>query len=171
MDPIEINGDAPDFNLADLEGERHSLSDYRGKFVIINFWSAECPWAERADDLLNGMISDWGDEVVWISIASNANESMDMLKTVSAKRELPIVFVDVDQTVADKYHAQTTPHFFVVDASGFLRYRGAIDDASFRQSTPSRDYLRLAMESLLRSESPAPAETNPYGCALVRISP
>ena len=50
MDPlIANNSPAPDFTLSDLTGKPHTLSAYRDQVVILNFWSAECPWAVRAD--------------------------------------------------------------------------------------------------------------------------
>ena len=46
-----INNDlpAPDFTLPDLNSDHHSLSDFFGRIVVLNFWSAECPWSSRAD--------------------------------------------------------------------------------------------------------------------------
>jgi peroxiredoxin len=63
---MQINQPAPDFDLLDLQGVFHKLSDYRGKIVIINFWSAECPHSERTDhDLLN-MLEPCDGNVVWL---------------------------------------------------------------------------------------------------------
>jgi hypothetical protein len=69
----------------------------------------------------------------------------------------------------DAYEAQTTPHLFVVDASGILRYRGAFDDVTFRQRTPTKFYLRDAVSAVLENRLPDPAETAPFGCAIVRF--
>ncbi len=165
---IPLNEPAPDFTLPDLSGNRHALRDYRGRIVILNFWSAECPWAERADRALVAALAAWGDAVALLSIASNANEPPEMLAHVAAERGLPLVLHDADQQVADRYGAQTTPHLFVVDANGLLRYQGAFDDTTFRRHTPTRTYLIDAVNALLRGETPAPAQTPPYGCTIVR---
>jgi hypothetical protein len=58
----------------------------------------------------------------------------------------------------------------VIDATGILRYRGAFDDVTFRQRTPARFYLKEAVEVLLAGKLPDPAETQPYGCTIVRYS-
>ncbi|MFH2102282.1 MAG: hypothetical protein ABIJ39_02840 [Chloroflexota bacterium] len=73
--------------------------------------------------------------------------------------------------VPEAYDAKTTPHLFVVDPDGILRYQGAFDDVTFRQRTPAVGYLAQAVEALLSGGRPDPAETPPYGCALVRQLP
>lgn len=169
MDPMIENGQpAPDFTLEDLDGEAHSLSDYRGRTVIVNFWSAECPWARRADEELAVYVDRWEPPVAWLSIASNANETPDEMRPVAAERDLPVVLHDPDAAVADRYGAQTTPHLFVIDPEGILRYQGAFDDLTFRQEQPTRPYLRTAVDAVLDGLQPDPGATPPYGCALVR---
>jgi hypothetical protein len=78
------------------------------------------------------------------------------------------VLLDEDHAVADLYGAATTPHFFVVDAEGVLRYAGALDDVTFRQKTPTRQFLAEAVAALLEGRLPDPAQTPGYGCAIVR---
>ncbi len=137
---------------------------------MINFWSAECPQSARADRELQAYMQDWGERVVWLSIAANANEPPDLLRQVAAERGLPILLLDADQRVADLFGAETTPHLFVIDGEGILRYRGALDDVTFRQRTPTRLYLRLAVEALLAGERPDPDQTPVSGCTIVRSS-
>lgn len=165
---IETGVLAPDFELADLDNTVYHLSEWRGKIVVVNFWSAECPWAERADHKLVEYAADWGDEVQLLSIASNANEEPDLLKNEYVDRGLQFVLYDENQRVADLYGAMTTPHFFVIDRQGVLRYQGALNDVTFRQRTPTRHYLREAVDALLAGNQPEPAQTAPYGCAVVR---
>ena len=59
---MQLNQPAPDFELPDLQGNPHKLSDYRGKIVIVNFWSAECPHSERTDRYLVSLLEqmEWG---------------------------------------------------------------------------------------------------------------
>ena len=75
----ELNQPAPEFTLPDLDGRIHMLSDYRGRIVIVNFWSAECPHSERVDADITTCLAQWGDDVTLLSIASNANEPDGML--------------------------------------------------------------------------------------------
>jgi thiol-disulfide isomerase/thioredoxin len=173
MEQIKVKNDlpAPDFSLADLNGDLHSLTDFLGRIVILNFWSAECPWASRADEGMIEIIQKWGDAVIYLPIASNANENFAMIVGESRKRGLPILLHDPDHEIADLYGAITTPHFFVIDAQGILRYQGAYDDVNFRQRTPTQNYLQIAVEAILESENPTPSQTRSYGCIIVRNIP
>ncbi len=103
-----------------------------------------------------------------VSIASNKSESVEALRTAAETRRLPMVLHDAHGAVADLFEAQTTPHVFVIDREGILRYRGSVDDVTFRQRTPTRFYLDLAVESLLEGHLPALTETPAYGCTIVR---
>jgi peroxiredoxin len=166
--PLELNQPAPEFTLPDLDGRIHMLSDYRGQIVIVNFWSAECPHSERVDADITTCLAQWGDEVALLSIASNANEPDDMLAVAARRRKVPILLRDADQSVADRYEVLTTPHTFVIDRQGILRYHGAVDDVGFRQRVATRFYVNEAVEALLTSRLPEVAEVQPFGCAIVR---
>jgi peroxiredoxin len=171
INPIPNDEPAPNFTLKDLAGISHSLTDYRDQIVIINFWSAECPWSKRCDSELLSLLEVWGDDVTLLTIASNANEPLQMLQQVSTERSLSTVLQDVDHIAANKYSAKTTPHLFVVDKKGILRYQGAFDNITFRQSEATEQYLHAAVENLFSGTHPDPAQTLPYGCALVRHTP
>jgi peroxiredoxin len=166
----ELGKPAPDFSLPDLDDEEHSLGAARGKIAILNFWSAECGWSERVDRELAPALARWGKEVVFYPIAANDNEQLDVLCQVSQEHGLPLVLFDADQEVADLYGALNTPHFFVIDRDGILRYRGAFDDVSFRQRKPTQAYLIPAVDALLSGHLPDPAETPTFGCTIVRYT-
>ncbi len=165
---VDVNRLAPDFELPDLDGALHRLSDYRRKVVVLNFWSCECPHSERTDRALMAMFVQWRDDVVLLSIAANRIESAEAMAAAARLRRLPIVLLDSEHYVADLYEAQTTPHVFVIDRDGILRYRGAVDDVTFRQRRPTRFFLDEAVEALLEGRLPALAETPAYGCTIVR---
>ena len=165
---MELHQPAPDFELPDLQGNLHELSDYRGKIVIVNFWSAECPHSERTDSSTMACLVQWGGDVELLSIASNRSESAQVVEEVAKVRRLPRVLMDAGQVVADLYEAIATPHVFVVDKDGILRYRGAVDDVKFRQPQATRFFLEEAVEALLEGHLPALEETPAYGCAIVR---
>ncbi|HAX69568.1 MAG TPA: alkyl hydroperoxide reductase, partial [Anaerolineae bacterium] len=80
----------------------------------------------------------------------------------------PEVLHDADCRVADLFAAQTSPHVFVIDREGILRYCGSVDDVTFRQRTPTRFFLDEVVESLLEGHLPTLTETPAYGCAIVR---
>jgi peroxiredoxin len=165
---VEIHQPATDFELPDLQGSLHQLSDYCGKIVLLNFWSAECPHSERADRQLVDLLEKWNGEVILLSIAANRNEPIQTLAEAAKARRVPTVLLDSEHRVADAYGAVTTPHVFVIDRDGILRYRGAVDDVTFRQRTATRYFAREAVEALLEGRRPTPDDTPAYGCAIVR---
>lgn len=165
---MQINEPAPDFELPDLHRHLRKLSDYRGRIVIVNFWSCECPHSERTDRSTMACLVQWGEEVELLSIASNRSESIISVEEAGKTRRLPWVLIDAKQVVADLYEAVTTPHVFIVDRQGILRYRGAVDDVKFRQPKATRFFLEEAVEALLEGHVPTLAQTPPYGCAIVR---
>jgi peroxiredoxin len=164
----EINQPVPDFELPAIDGRLHRLSAYRGKIVIVNFWSCECPQSERTDRAIMAMFVQWRDDVKMLSVASNKNETVEALKAAAETRHLPVLLLDKNCRVADQFEAQTTPHVFVIDREGILRYRGAVDNITFRQRLPTRFFLDEAVESLLAGRLPTLTESPAYGCAIVR---
>jgi peroxiredoxin len=165
---MQLNAPAPDFELLDLQGSIHKLSDYRGKIVIINFWSAECPHSERTDHYLLQTLQPWDGNVVLLSIAANQNESIPLLAEASNVRRVPKVLVDPGHRIADLYEAFITPQVFLLDREGILRYRGAVDDITFRRREATRFFLHEAVDSLLHGRLPAVSETPAYGCTIIR---
>ena len=165
---MELNQPVPDFELPALDGRLYRLSDHRGKIVIVNFGSCECPHSERTDRAIMAMFVQWRDDVAMLSIASNRTESAEAVKNAADVRRLPTVLIDAQCFVADMFEAQTTPHVFVIDRGGILRYRGAIDDVTFRKRTPSRFFLDEAVEALLEGHLPVLTESPAYGCTIVR---
>jgi peroxiredoxin len=172
VDSVITPGDtAPDFSLIDLAGGTHQLADERGRVVVLNFWSAICPWSLRADDDVAKLFHEWQPRVTYWLIGSNADETIDVMRSAATERSLGVVLRDDEQSVANWYGAVATPQFFVIDAQGLVRYSGALDDVTFRNRTPSRAYLAEAVESVFEGRLPDPAMTPAYGCSLVRFTP
>lgn len=167
---MEINRIAPDFELRGLDGRLCRLSDTRGRIVIVDFWSADCPHVVRTDASLRAAMSRWGEDVVWLAIASNASESLSALECAARERGLLTVLVDAKQEAADAFAAQVTPEAFVLDRAGVIRYRGAVDDVTFRQRVATRSFVEEAVDALLRGEAPAVTEVPAFGCSIVRES-
>jgi peroxiredoxin len=165
---MQLNQPAPEFELPDLQGIPHRLSDYRGRIVIVNFWSAECPHSERIDRYMLSLLEQWKGQVVILSIAANRNESAQVMAEAAKTRRIPRVLLDAEHVVADLYEALTTPHIFVVDREGTLRYRGAADNITFRQRQAIRFFLQEAVDALLQGRLPELTETPAYGCVIVR---
>ncbi len=167
-DFMQLNQPAPEFELPDLQGLPHKLSEDRGRIVIVNFWSAECPHSERTDRYLVSLLEQWGGEVIMLSIAANRNESPQMMAEAAKARRLPKVLIDAEHAVADLYEALTTPHAFLIDREGTLRYRGAVDNITFRQREATRFFLQEAVEALRHERLPELTGTPAYGCVIVR---
>lgn len=165
-----LNRLAPDFNLPALIGNRVSVANLRGYVVVINFWSAECAWSRRADVMLVYRQLTWEAKGVRIvGVACNVNETESQIRYEMENRHLryPIV-IDHDARTADLYKAEVTPQFFVLDRQGLIRYVGALDDASAKSRDAKQFYLDRAVTSVLGNDTPEPAFTTPFGCAIVR---
>jgi len=168
MDPmIKTGAPAPDFTLNDLHGEPHTLTEFRGKIVVLVFWSAECPWSARADRALNRIDKEWEEKIVILAVASNANEHREEIQAAARERGVATVLLDTGSQTAKAYGATITPEVFVIDQGGKLRYQGAFNDATFRQPEPTCNYLWQAVEALLGGENPVPGEIPAYGCTIV----
>ena len=169
MEPvIRVGAAAPDFELPDLAGHPYRLASQRGTLTVLHFWSAVCPWTEQTDGRVLA-VARAAEADLW-SIAANADESLEVLRREAQARGLGLVLVDGGQRVADLYAAAATPHVFLVDREGVLRYHGAPDDARFRDPQPRRSYLADALDAVRRGLAPEPAVTMTYGCAIVRAA-
>ena len=163
---------APAFALTGIDGQTYRLSGYAGSIVVLDFWSARCPWSQHYDGWLAERAPRWTEQGIHLlAVAANVDEDPALIAAVAAERGLTFpLLLDRGCRVADAYGAETTPHIFVIDPAGRPAYRGSIDDRSFRQRTAARSYLSDALKALLAGRQPDPAETPPYGCALVRFA-
>src|ERR1700733_14289944 len=129
---------APDFKGTDSNGAQHSLSQYRGKYVVLEWANKGCPYDQKhyLSGSMENLQKEWTARgVVWLSIISSApgaqgyvtpSEENDYLKTMPPAP--PAALLDPTSTIARIYEAKTTPHIFVIDPTGKLIYQGAIDD-------------------------------------------
>ncbi len=167
MDPVtQLGAPAPAFALPDINGEVHRLRDRLGRILVLNFWSVECAWSAHADPHViaaaHGAAAD-----LW-TIACCAGESPEAIRRAAQERGLKTILLDPDQAVADLYGTSATPHVFVIDAEGILRYRGAPDDTGFGFRPATRSYLEEALSAIKAGRLPSPEKTPALGCAIVR---
>jgi peroxiredoxin len=170
---------APDFTLVDASGEKHSLSDYRDQFVVLEWVNFGCPFVKKFYNTgtMQALQKEYtGKEVVWLSICSSApgkqgyyDEKHLPEALAEHKSQASAYLVDADGKVGQLYRAKTTPNMYVVDPSGTLIYAGAIDD----QPTPkveslegAMNYVRAALASAMAGEKVKIATTQPYGCGV-----
>jgi len=174
----EVGKPVPDFSLEDLRGKKWSLSDHRadekegraGKIVVINFWSCTCPITAEYEDRIGRIGKEYAEKgVVLVGIDSNFNEPKEEIVETTKGRgiEHPIL-LDLEGKVAGLLGARTTPHVFVVDAKGVLRYMGHVDNRKKPGSDGRIAYLQDALEALVRGEEVKITKTDPHGCAIKR---
>jgi hypothetical protein len=157
-----------EITLRDLNGTRVVLAAPNGRVRVIVFWSADCPVVRRGEARLAALREAWPLEVEVFYVASNADEPIAVLVRQAKARDVAPVLIDESARLADLLGATTTPQAFVVDGESRLRYRGAVDDSTMRRNEPTRHFLADAVTALLAGDSPDPAETPAYGCAIVR---
>ena len=173
---------APNFTLINQDNETINLSSFKGKKVILEWTNHECPFVKRHYDTNNmqNLQEDFTDDgIIWLSIISSAEGKQGYI-TKSEAKELTTnrnaypshVLFDSNGDVARLYDAKTTPHMYVIDERGALKYQGAIDDlgstgALFSTDlTEAKNYVRNAIVSLLLNEDIVDKKTRPYGCSI-----
>ena len=166
---------APSFKLQSAAGESHSLSDFEGKTVVLHFQSCRCPWDVAYQDQFNELSKTYQDQdVVFLGINSNKSEDMEMIEKYAEKSNIPYTILkDPGNKVADMYQAKTTPHMYIVDSEGVLRYAGGVEavPGSIREvSKMDTQYLAPAIEAIMNGETPEKSVTMSKGCSIKRVS-
>ncbi len=170
---------APDFKGTDSNGQTHTLSQYRGKWVVLEWANQGCPY-DRKHYLSGNMESlqrEWTARgVVWLSVISSAPgeqgyvnpaQENDYLRKMKAAPTAALL--DPDGTIGHLYQARTTPHMFVIDPTGKLVYQGAIDDKPTTDQEDiktARNYLNEALNAAMAGRSVPTVTTRPYGCSV-----
>lgn len=169
---------APAFSLTDSNGKQHALSDFAGKTVVLEWNNPDCPFVKKhyAGNMQQQQKDATGNGVVWLSINTSAEGKQGHLDAAGAnamlaeKKAAPSAYLfDRGGAVGRAYAAKTTPHMYVIDGSGTLRYMGAID------SNPSADpadiadatqYVQVALAELAEGKPITTSVTQPYGCSV-----
>lgn len=176
---VVIGETALDFTLADPSGDKYTLSDYRGKFVVLEWINFDCPFVKKhyGSENMPALQSKYrGKDVVWLSICSSApgkqgnfsGENLQKRITESGSKATAYL-VDQDGKVGKMYEAKTTPHMFVIDTMGVLIYAGAIDNkpsTKVADIAESVNYVQLALDAAMKGEEVATKATQPYGCSV-----
>ncbi len=172
--PVAIGSVVPkEVTLADIYGKTHSLAEFRGKVVFIHFWSIVCPYEKLAEPKCVAIQKDYSDKGV-VEIAINANQRelragggapYANLRDHAEKAGLNfLVTVDPGNKITDLLGGQSTPHCFVIDRDGVLRYSGALDDdPRGTKGASAVSYVRDALDAVLAGKPVTTATTKPYG--------
>lgn len=160
---------APDFTLVDHAGNEHSLSDYEGKTVVLEWTNPTCPFVVRhykADTMTN--LAEANSDVVWLAIDSSNFVTAEAAAEWAEKEGINYpILLDANGKVGRMYEAKTTPHMFVINGEGTLVYNGAIDsDPRGNAEGEVTNYVATALKSVKAGKAVETASTKPYGCSV-----
>lgn len=175
----EVGKKAPGFTLANAQGKNESLSNYAGKYIVLEWVNFGCPFVRKHYDSnnmqkLQDLYTKKG--VIWLSICSSSEGHQGNLsvseinKNLKEKNAHPTSYlIDASGKVGKMYGAKTTPHMYVIDPKGVLIYKGAIDDkASVDQADVSsaKNYVKAALDEAMSGHKVSTASTKAYGCSV-----
>ncbi len=177
---VAIDKPAPDFTLTGVDGKEYSLSEFKGKDVVLEWINFDCPFVHKhyysgnMPDLQEKYIGK--DGVIWLSICSSAPGKQgyytgDKLskRMKDAHWNATAYLVDADGAVGRMYGAKTTPHMFIIDKDGILRYDGAIDDTPstrVEDLKTAKNYVSAALDEIMADKAVATKTSTPYGCSV-----
>jgi peroxiredoxin len=179
VDVPPVGSSAPDFSLTDAKGGTHSLSQYKGKYVVLEWFNPECPFVKKhygSGNMQKLQQEYTGKGIVWLTIDSNApgtegNMTPEQANKIMAswKTHQTALLLDPESTVARSYGAKNTPDMIVINPEGKIVYEGAIDS----KATPnpadipnSTNYVKVALDESLAGRAVTTSSTRPYGCSV-----
>lgn len=167
----------PDFKLNDINGGVVTLSDYRGKTVVLEWNNPECPFVKKhysTGNMQKTQAAARADGVVWLTINSSAPGKQGHLSGAQAKavvaqqKARPTAYLlDPKGVVGKGYDAKTTPHMYIINQAGTLVYEGAIDDKpthKIADVTGARNHVLAALNEMKAGKRVSVATSRPYGC-------
>jgi peroxiredoxin len=175
----KLGAAAPDFELADLDGNKVSLAKHRGSIVVLEWFNPECPFVKKSHtkgSLVDTAARQTKEGVVWLAVNSNAagKQGHGAEKNREGREAFKMthpILLDEDGRVGKAYGAARTPHMYVIDQKGNLAYRGAIDNSPDGEGeSPAGgklvNYVDGAIADLRAGKAPSVTETEPYGCSV-----
>lgn len=171
---VERGRAAPAFTLQSFDGKTVSLSDYKGKTVVLEWFNFECPFVQYHYNKANTMIDLAGKykdkNVVWLAINSTSHTTPQANREFADKHKLAYPILD-DRSgqVGHAYGAKTTPHLFVIDPSGSIVYEGAIDNSPLGKTAGGQEpvnYVDNVLAALATDKDVSVSNTKSYGCSV-----
>jgi glutathione peroxidase-family protein len=175
----EVGKEAPGFTLTDADGKKHSLSDYNGKYVVLEWVNFGCPFVKKHYDSKNMQklqASSTGEGVTWLTICSSAKGKQGNMSGDELKKKLTAegwkgteYLVDEDGKVGREYGAKTTPAMYVLNKKHELVYAGAIDDINSTDQSDiakAHNYVQAALDEEMAGKKIANASNKSYGCSV-----
>jgi peroxiredoxin len=176
---VEVGQPAPDFSLPDTNGQTRHLSQYKGKWVVLEWYQPDCPFVRKhyGSGNMQALQKEFTAKgVVWLSIDSSApgeegNYPADKLNQIASSQGVArtALLLDPDGKVGHAYGAKTTPDMYIINPEGKLVYEGAIDSkpttlvADLKVAT---NYVKVALDDSMNGKSVPQTVTRPYGCSV-----
>ncbi len=173
---VEVGAPAPSFTAKGADGKQHSLRDYAGKLVVLEWTNPVCPFT--AVKYKSGAMQSLqryaaSGQIVWLSIDTASPDKAGYLTPAAARARvaqtqavITAFLFDIDGKIARSYGAKTTPSFFVINRDGQLAYEGAMDDQVFADQGEGRLYVKAALDDLVAGRQLQKTQTQPQGCAI-----
>jgi AhpC/TSA family len=176
---VQVGKPAPDFQATDSNGQVQKLSQYLGKFVVLEWHNNGCPYTRKHYESGNmqRIQRAWtGKGVVWFTIISSApgqqgyvtaQQENDYLRQMKASPSAALL--DPQGTVGRLYSAKTTPHMFIINPERVLVYDGAIDDKATTDQADiptAKNYVSQALEEAMANKQVSIPTSRPYGCSV-----
>ena len=176
---VEVGEQAPDFTLSDINQKPHSLSDSKGKYMVLELTNPDCPFVKKHYD--SGNMQSLQKEytakgVEWFTVASSApgkqgHYGAEEWQGIATKRgdASSAILLDADGTAGKAYGAKTTPHLFIVNPEGSLIYQGAIDDKPSVEPADvktAKNHVKAALDEAMSGQAVTTASTDSYGCSV-----
>jgi peroxiredoxin len=176
---VKVSDSAPDFTGTDSNGKTQTLSEYKGKFVVLEWSNRDCPYTRKhySSGNMQALQKEWTVKgVIWLTILSSAPGQQGYVTAAEENAQLAKVhaaptaaILDPKGTIGHEYDAKTTPNMFVIDPSGKLIYAGAIDDHPTDDVSDiklSKNYVSEALTEAMAGDAVATSYTRPYGCSV-----
>ena len=176
---VNVGKPAPDFTGVDSNGNKHTLSQYKGKTVVLEWTNHDCPYVKKHYDSGNMQAlqkNATADGIVWLSIISSrpgkqGHVSGAQANQLTRSRNAAPTAVILDETseIGLLYGAKTTPHMYIIDRTGKLVYMGGIDSIPSKDEEDiagARNYVTAALDAMAAGDPIADSITRPYGCSV-----
>lgn len=176
---VNVGEPAPDFQAASADGNLVRLSDYVGKYVVLEWTNEGCPFVQkhyRSGNMQSLQGEFTARDVVWLTVFSSADGQQGHVDAAGAKAfkfkynaASSGLLLDGDGKLGQLYAAKTTPNMYVVNPKGTLIYKGAIDDtpsADVSDIPGSTNYVKTALNEALVGKPVSTPVSKPYGCSI-----
>ncbi|MEO6971274.1 MAG: thioredoxin family protein [Chthoniobacterales bacterium] len=175
----KVGAPAPNFSLSAADGKTHSLGDFKGKYVVLEWFNPGCPFVQKhyKSDNMQALQKEFTSKgMTWLTIDSSAAGEQGHLTPEQAREQMSewkmnptALLLDPDGKVGHEYHATNTPHMFVINPEGKLIYEGAIDSKAstdLDDIKSATNYVKAALEEAMAGKPVANAQTKAYGCSI-----